>query len=782
MYKNYIKIAWRNLWKKKDYGLLNIFGLSIGITCTCIILLWVENELSYNTHFSKQDSVYYVPTNQKYDGEWRTFYEATPGPLAEVMKEEIPGIVHAARTKADNLLFQVGDKSLTKNGRYVDPDFLNIFDFTYVEGSEPASFLSTDVILISEKLAHQLFGENQSAINKIVTINNQSSFTVAGVFKDLPENVTYSYDWIAPFEIFAAANEWIQGYGANFADTFVELAPQANFEEINEKVKAILPAKTEDDETYAFLHPLKDWHLRSSFEGGKSVGGQITYVKLFSLIAIVILLVACINFMNLATARSEKRANEVGVRKVLGSSRSGLLSQFIIEAILSAFLAALISIVLLLLILPYFNMIIGKALTISFFDPLHIAVFVGITLICGLVAGWYPAFYLSSFRPVSVLKGTNKTSGSASLIRKGLVATQFVVSIVFIISTMIVYQQVQHVKSRNLGYEKDNLVRIPVNGDIIKNLNPIQQDMIASGSIENIATINSTILSGGNNTSGLKWQGGVDTEDVLVSVRFISSDFFDTAGMQLIEGRGFSNNPAQDSTNIIVTESFAKLMGSGSAIGKTVEEEYPVIGVVKDYLYDDMYGSSDPVIFFNDPSEARFLYAKAKSGATTDAALTAMESVLKKHNPAFPFEYEFVDDAYEAKFNNEKLIGNLSRVFALLAIAISCLGLFGLSAFTADQRRKEIGVRKVLGSSVSGIVTLLSKDFIKLVLLAFLIATPIAWLFMQNWLEGFAYRISINVWVFLVAGLAAVAIALLTISIQAFNAAIANPVKSLRTE
>ncbi|UWX54673.1 ABC transporter permease [Maribacter litopenaei] len=628
-------------------------------------------------------------------------FRSYPGSLAENLKNEIPGIVRAARTKSDNLLFQVGDDSFNKNGRYVDSDFLNMFDFHFVEGSKALDFHSTDIILVSENLAISLFGENQSALNKTVIINNNSTYTIVGVFKDLPKNVTYQYDWVAPFEIFALGNQWIDEYGANFADTFVELSPQANFDEVNRKVKALLPAKTEDDDTYAFLHPLKDWHLRSTFEGGKNVGGQIVYVKLFSLIALVILLVACINFMNLATARSEKRANEVGVRKVLGSSRKGLLSQFMTEALLASFIAATLSILLLLLLLPHFNMIIGKSLNIRFFDPTHWMVFLGISLVCGIVAGLYPAVYLSSFKPVSVLKGTNKISGGAKAIRKGLVAAQFVVSIVFIISTLIVFQQVQHVKSRNLGYDKDNVIRIPANGDIIKNLNPIEEDLLATGNIENIGVSNSTVLSGGNNTSGLSWQGGVDTEEVRVSIRQISTNFFDTMGMQLVEGRSFSNNPAQDSTNIIVTESFAKLMGSGSAIGKTVENDYPIIGVVKDYLYDDMYGSSDPVIFFNDPSEARYLYVKTKNGVSTERALSSVEGVLKRHNPAFPFEYEFVDDAYEAKFNNERLVGNLSKVFAMLAIAISCLGLFGLSAFTADQRRKEIGVRKVLGSSIS---------------------------------------------------------------------------------
>lgn len=782
MFKNNLKIAWRNLWKNKGYSLLNIFGLAIGITCAAIILLWVEDEVGYDKNFGKQDVVYYVPTNQQYDGEWRTFFQATPGPLAEALKEEVPGIVGAARTKGETLLFQVDDIAVNRNGRFADPDFLGMFSLSFVEGNMETVFNEVDAIVVSQETAQQLFGEDSSAIGKVVKINNEASYTISGVYEDLPNNVTYGFDWVAPFERFAKGKDWMKEYGANFSDTFVELSPEANFDVVNQRVKQILPEKTEEDETVAFLFPMKDWHLRSSFEGGKNIGGQITYVRLFSLIAIIILLIACINFMNLATARSEKRANEVGVRKVLGSGRKGLISQFMVEAVITAVLSAFVSVLLLKLLVPQFNLLIDKNLELSLSDPVHLLTLVGVTLVCGIIAGWYPAFYLSSFKPVEVLKGARRTKGSAAFIRKGLVAAQFVVSIVFIISTIIVYQQVQHVKGRDLGYNKENLVKIPVTGDMIKNYVPIEEDMKASGMIESIGLNNSDILSGGNNTSGLEWQGGVDTENVLVSVRNITSGFFNTTGMEIIEGRGFSENPAKDSTNIIVSESFAKLMGSGSAIGKTVEEDYPVIGVVKDYLYDDMYGSSDPVIFFNDPSEARFMYVKAKSGSATASALAAMEASLKKFNPAFPFEYEFVDDAYDAKFKSEKLIGSLSQIFALLAILISCLGLFGLSAFTADQRRKEIGVRKVLGSSITGIVALLSKDFMRLVLLAILIAIPIAWLLMQNWLEGYAYRISINAWAFVIAGAIAIIIALLTISFQALNAARVNPVKSLRSE
>ena len=782
MFKNYIKIAWRNLWKNKGYSALNIFGLAIGITCATLIFLWVEDELSFNSTFEKQDQVYYVPTNQQYEGEWRTFFQATPGPLAQVLKEEIPEIVGSARTMGDNLLFEVGENSISQYGRFADPDFLKMFSLSFVEGSLENAFKDYNAIIISKKAATDLYGENTAVIGKVLQVNDNTNYTITGVFDNLPINVTYGFEWVAPFERFAADKPWMSEYGANFSDTFVELTPEADFAVVNSKVEKILPAKTENEETYAFLHSMKDWHLRSNFEGGKKVDGQIMYIRLFSLIAFIILLIACINFMNLSTARSEKRANEVGVRKVLGSGKRGLISQFMAEAIITATLATIVSVILLFLIIPSFNILVAKQLTVQLFKPVHLFSLIGIALICGLVAGWYPAFYLSSFKPVQVLKGASRKQGSAPLIRKGLVSTQFIVSIVFIISTIIVYQQVQHVKGRDLGYDRSNLIKLPVNGDIIKNFKPIENDMLASGLIENIGLNNSEILSGGNNTSGLEWQGGTDTEDVLVSVRYVSPKFFDTAGMEIVEGRKFSDNAIADSTNVFVTESFAKLMGMGSAIGKTIENDYYVIGVVKDYLYGDMYGASDPVIFFNNNSDTRFLYVRAKSDIAIDKTLMAMETVLKKHNPAFPFEYEFVDDAFDARFKSEKLIGSLSQLFALLAIMISCLGLFGLSAFTAEQRKKEIGVRKVLGSSVSGVVGLLSKDFMQLVVVAIVIASPIAWFMMQNWLENYAYRIEINWMVFLFAGIIAVGIALLTVSFQAIKAASVNPIKSLRTE
>jgi putative ABC transport system permease protein len=783
MFKNYLKIAWRNLWKNKGYSALNIFGLAIGITCASLILLWVADELSFDTVFPKQETVYYLPTNQKYEGEWATYY-STPMLLARDLKQEIPEINRAVATSSRNLLFTEGENGINRNGMYADTDFFDIFSLQFIEGSKENAFTRPDAIVLTQKTAADLFGENVQVMNKTLRVNNTDNYHITGVVKDLPVNVSFGFNWLAPFERYSTGVEWMQEYGSNFTDTFVELAPGADFTEVNEKVKKMLPSKTENLDTYAFLHSIKDWHLRSHFEDGKIVGGQIFYVRMFLIIALIMLFIACINFMNLSTARSEKRAKEVGVRKVLGSNKNRLITQFMTEALLTAMLSAVISIILLLLLLPQFNIMVGKELAFRLWEPVHIGTMLGITFICGLLAGWYPAFFLSAFKPIEVINGMKSKKSGAVVLRKSLVVAQFVVSIIFIVSTIVVYQQIQHVKGRDIGYDKENLIKIPVNGDVVMNFNPIRNDMIASGLVENVALNNSNILSDGNNGSGFEWKGGTDTEDVLISFRHITPNFFETTGMQIIEGRGFGEDVARDSSNILISETFARMMGTESPVGKIVTRGQPltVIGVVKDYLYGDMYNTSGPVMYFHNPDYANFMYVKTKSNASGTTALAAMERVMKRHNPAFPFEYEFVNDAFNAKFKSEKLLSDLSKVFAFLAIMISCLGLFGLAAYTAEQRKKEIGVRKVLGSTVSGIVTLLSKEFMQLVLIALLLAGPLAWWAMNTWLEGFDYHIEINIWVFVIAGLAAICIALMTVSFQAVKAAIANPVKSLRAE
>ncbi|MFL0353091.1 ABC transporter permease [Xanthomarina sp. GH4-25] len=782
MILNYIKIAFRSLLKNKGYSFLNIFGLAIGITCASLIFLWVEDEMNFDT-FEKQDQVYYLPTNQSYDGEWRTFY-STPGPLAQAIKDEVPGVLRASRSMGEHLMFTVGDNAINRLGRYADADFLDIFSLKFIEGNATDAFKNPEAIVITQEIAELLYGTDTKVLGNVLKANNQDNYVITGVVENLPKNVSFPFNWVAPFERFGHDKEWTREYGSFFSDTFVELSPEANFETVDARIRQLIPEKSEESDSQAFLHSMNNWHLRSKFEDGKIVGGQITYVRLFTIIALIILLIACINFMNLSTARSEKRANEVGVRKAMGSGRSRLMMQFISESLIMAFIASFVSILFLLILLPQFNLLIDKNLTLGLTNPIHIMVILSITVLCGVFAGFYPAFYLSSFKPVEVLKGIKSTHGSASFIRKGLVVGQFTISTVFIIGTILVYQQIQHVKNRELGFEKDQLISMKVNGKMIEKFPVIKQDLINTGAVKDAALCNSDILSGGNNGSGLTWTGGTNTEDVLISFRYISSSFFNTTGVEIIEGRSFNENIEKDSTSVIITESFARLMGAGSAIGKqvTADEPYTVVGVAKDFQYGDMYTTSDPVLFLNYLNQARFFYIKTNSDVATNEALSKIEAVMKKYNPAFPFEYTFVDENFNAKFQSEQLVGKLSQIFALLAILISCLGLFGLAAYTAEQRSKEIGVRKVLGASVTGIVKLLSKDFLKLVGLSIIISIPIAWFVMRNWLQGFAYRIEINWWIFIIAGIMAILIALVTVSFQAVKAAIANPVKSLKTE
>lgn len=784
MLKNYFKIAFRTLLKNKGYSFLNIFGLAVGITCAALIFLWVEDELSFNTNFDKQDQVFYVPTNQKYDGIWRTFY-STPGPLAQDMKNEIPEIIRATRSNPQECLFTVGDNAIIRQGRFADADFLEIFNLTFIEGERANAFNNPEAIVLTQEVAEQLFGKGEKALNKVVRINDKDNYLVTGVIENLPENITFEFDWVAPFDRYQEGEDWMLEYGNNFSDTFVELSSEADFAVVDSKVRQFIQQKVENDETYAFLHSIKDWHLRSKFEGGKIIGGRITYIRLFIIVAFVILLIACINFMNLSTARSEKRANEVGVRKAMGSSRSRLIAQFISEAVILSSIATLVSLLLLAILLPQFNLIIDKNLTLGLTQPSHIIYLIAVALICGLLAGLYPAFYLSSFKPVEVLKGLKVTENSAVFIRKGLVIGQFTISIVFIITTILVYQQIQHAKNRELGIDKDQLLSMPIDYDFIPKFDLVQQELIRTGSVKNAALCNSRLLAGGNNGSGFRWKGGIDTEDILLSFRNVTEGFFDTTGMEIIAGRGFSTNVAADSSNVMISESLAKMMGDTDPIGNTIirgDNEMTVIGVVKDYVYGNMYEASDPVLFMHFPDYARNILIKTKDGVPVNKALSDIEAVMKKHNPAYPFEYTFVDEVFDAKFKNEQLVGELSQIFAILAILISCLGLFGLATYTAEKRRKEIGIRKVLGANVITIVKLLSKDFMKLVLISIIIAIPIAWFYMQNWLQDYSYRIDINWWVFIIAGLMAIVIAMLTVSFQAIRAAIANPAESLKTE
>jgi ABC-type antimicrobial peptide transport system permease subunit len=608
---------------------------------------------------------------------------------------------------------------------------------------------------------------------------------VTGVIKDLPDNSTLQFEWMAPFEIYAKGRDYLERWGAYAVNTYAELLPTANVNRINKQLYGFIERKQAGAIARPFLFSMNDWHLRANFEDGQQTGGAIVYVRMFGVIAWIILLIACINFMNLATARSEKRAREVGVRKVMGAGREILTLQFIAEAICMALLAVLIGVVMIALLLPAFNALVEKQLTLGLGQPLHILSLLAIALLCGLVAGSYPSLYLSSFNAVAVLKGFKARAGGAAFTRKGLVVFQFTISIVLIVSTIIIYQQIQHVKQRDLGYIKEHLIHTDLLGDMQKKFPSIKQDLLNTGVVENVALSSNEMLYVSDNSSNYSWQGKDPNSDILISMRMVSPEFLATWGMHIIEGRDFHTNAVTDSANVIITASLEKLMGKGSAIGKTIQggdQTYHVTGVIKDFVYGDMYGKSDPVIFFCAPEQAKKMVIRMKAGVHPEAALEKITGVMKQDNPVYPFVYRFVDDQFNAFFKSEMLVGKLSRVFALLAIIISCLGLFGLAAYTAERRVKEIGIRKVLGASVSSITRLLSKDFLQLILLSAIIAFPLAWWAMHSWLQHYAYRISINGWVFVAAGITALVIALTTISFQAVKAAMANPVKSLKTE
>lgn len=790
MIKNYFKTAFRNLWKSKTYGFLNIFGLAVGITCAGFIFLWVEDELNYDHNNSKRNQLYQVLENQAYEGKTYTF-GATPGLLAAAMKEELPGIKNSGRiTWQQYTLFSLDDKAIYEEGFYADSSIFSMFTLPFVQGKRENAFRQLHSVVITQKMAKKFFGDDKNIVGKALKIDNKEDYLVTGVVKDVPENSSLQFDWLAPFQVYLDRNSWLQQWGNNGIQTFAELEKQSDPVTINKKLSGFIKSKDSSAVATPFLFSMNDWRLRGKFEEGKQVGGRIQYVRMFSIIAWIILLIGCINFMNLATARSEKRAREVGVRKVLGAGKRNLMSQFLGEAVIMSFLSVALAIVMMYLILPFFNTVVEKHLTIDLASPVHIFSLSAIGLVCGLVAGSYPATYLSSFNPIRVFKGLTIKGSAPALIRKGLVILQFTISIVLIIGTIIIYQQIQHIKNRDLGFNRNNLIQTGLRGDMAKKFKIIKQDLLQTGYVDNTALSSLNQLYMGSSSSDFRWAGKDPSKKILVTQDYVSPEYFSTIGIKIKQGREFYPVAAHDSLSVIVNETLANMIGK-DPVGKILFRDtsatgtvpYTIVGVAKDFVYDDMYGKADPLVFMCYPEDVfGYMYIRVNPGIDVEKGMTTIEKIMKRDVPAYPFNYIFVDDEFNKLFKTEMLIGKLSRVFAMLAIIISCLGLFGLAAYTAERRTKEIGIRKVLGASVPGITGLLSKDFLRLVFISAVIAFPLSWWFMHKWLQNYSYRISINGWVFVIAGLLALLIALITISFQSIRAAVANPVKSLRTE
>ncbi|GAA3990623.1 ABC transporter permease [Mucilaginibacter dorajii] len=802
MIKNYIKVLLRQIINQKAYAAINIGGLAIGMACAGLIFLWVGNELTYDHSHKQRENLYSIQVNQTTAGNTFTM-ASTPRLMAAAIKSEIPGIVNTCRIsdQDERSLFTIGDNGIYASGKYADPALFSMFTLPFVEGNANTVFSNTYSVVLTEKAAIKFFGHTTNIVGKTVKMNNQHDYVVTGVLKDLPENSSLQFEWLAPYQAnlrqeqitYGPHEETWDSYGPF---TYVQLAPSASLPSVNKQLAAFIHQRDPKQTAAAFLFPMRDWHLYSEFANGKQTGGgRISQVRMLTGIAWIILLVACINFMNLSTARSEKRAKEIGVRKVLGSGRKKLIFQFIAESLILSFIAALCALFLMALALPAFNNLVQENLVLGLTEPMHWIALLLIVMICGFVAGSYPALYLSSFDPLKVLKGLRLKTGNAALIRQGLVVVQFAISVIFIISTYVVYLQLQHVKNRNLGFNKDNLLEIDMQHTFARDFQVVKSELLKSGAVANVAMADHTTIDGGNTRDDLMWPGKPADSKIAVSRRNISAEFISTSGMRLLSGKDFNSNVTADNVNVVISASFAKLIGKDSPVGQIIRmpdnnnqaviKNYTVIGVVADYIYGNMYGKPMPVIFFCQPPsafDANLLYVRIKEGRNSQQTLADIGAAIRKINPAYPFQYKFVDDQFNAMFVGEMLTSKLSGVFAILAILISCLGLFSLAAYTAERRLKEIGIRKVLGASVTGIVGMLSTGLMQLVAISCVIAFPIAWWIMHGWLQGYEYRISVDWWIFALAGLSATLIALATISFQAVKAAIANPVKSLRSE
>ena len=795
MLKNYLITAWRNLRKNKGHSLINISGLAIGMMVAMLIGLWIWDELTFDTYGPNYRRVAQVMQTQNFNGAMHTG-KPIPVPLGAELRKTYGGDFKRVVLSSwcDNHILTVGETKLSQGGNFMEPGAVDVLGLQMIEGTKEA-LSRPNSILLSQSLAKSLFG-NADAINKTVRLDNQDNFSVAGIFADLPHNSTFFQNqmvFIAPWTYYAnniLGNRVFTDWGDNSWQIFVELADNAEMAAVSRKIKyAKLNAMGKDGSNAKpelFLHPMSKWHLYSKFKDGAIDGGRIQYVWLFGTIGLFVLLLACINFMNLSTARSEKRAKEVGIRKTVGSLRSQLIGQFFCESILVAALAFALSLLLAWLLLPFFNTVAAKQLSIPWHQPFFWAAGAAFVLLTGLIAGSYPALYLSSFRPIKVLKGSFKAGRLAAVPRQVLVVLQFSVSVILIIGTIVVFRQIEYAKDRPVGYDRAGLVIMRMATDELhKHAGAFRDDLLRSDMVAEIAESNSPTNQINHNTPGVSWEGKDPTINVDLGNIGVTSGYGKTVGWQFVAGRDFSAQLKTDSNALVLNEAAAQFMGFKDPIGKTVrlwDRDRRVIGVIKDMVLESPFEPVKPIIYWLGDGVYDYMNIRITPDVSTHEAIATIGSIFKKYVPSVPFEYRFADDAYAIKFADEERVGKLAGVFALLAISISCLGLFGMASFMAEQRIKEIGVRKVLGASVVNLWGLLSKDFLLLVLIALVIALPLAGYFMHGWLQHYTYRTGLAWWIFVAAGAGAIGITLLTVSYQSIKAAMTNPVKSLRSE
>ncbi|MEJ7643416.1 MAG: ABC transporter permease [Chryseolinea sp.] len=792
MYKSYFKIGWRNMVKDKGYSIINIGGLALGIAVAMMIALWVHHELSFNKHNEHYERVAAVMQHNTIDGNIET-WNSQSFQLGDELRNNYGSNFTRVVMSSFPVSSILSDEKTTisAEGSFMEAEAPELLSLKMLRGTRKALHDPTS-ILLSESASKSLFG-NEDPVGKILKIDNGIDVKVTAVYQDLPDNSSFQngLSFIAPLEILVKRGGTNLTWGGNFLQVFVQVADNVRMDEVSAAIKDIkiknLDKREAGFKSQLFLLPMSQWHLHSTFKNGINTGGQIDLVWQLGSIGAFVLLLACINFMNLSTARAQKRAKEVGVRKVVGSARSQLVGQFFSESLLVVSLAFMFAILLVQLGLPSFNEISEKRIIIVWLDPLLWLVMISFIFLISIVAGSYPALYLSAFKPIKVLKGSFSRADNSALLRKVLVIVQFAVTVTLIIGTTIVYQQIQFVKNRPIGYDLSGLIAIPIKTKEVKNnSDALTTHLLAEGIASNVATSETTITNLWWSDTGYQWNNKDPNLQDNIYRGAVSYEFGRTVGWKIKEGRDFSRDFLSDSSAMILNEAAVRYMGFDHPIGETIkryDRSYTVIGVVQDMLTQSVYGSNKQTVFLLDPfDQANFINVRISPQMPMSKAIEKISNAFVKINPATPFEYTFADDEFAEKVSSEERIGKLAAIFAVLAILISCLGLFGLASFVAEQRIKEIGVRKVLGASVFNVWKMLSNDFLGLVGVAILIASPVAYYLMAAWLLNYDYHMEMSWWTFVVAGLIAMLITLSTVSYQAIKAARANPVKSLRTE
>jgi len=790
MIKNYLKIAVRNLMKNKGYSAINIGGLAIGMAVAILIGLWIYDELSFNKYHKNYERMALIMQNVSFDVEKAT-YDVTPIPLSEELRSKYPDFEAVALSKNQGFILASGEQKFSKSGSSVEPDFVNMMSVKMLEGSRDG-LKDVNSIMLSESLANAFFG-SENALNKIIKVDNKLNVRVTGVYEDFPNNSSFKeVFFLTPWDFAVAKDEWIkssvQEWDNNSFQIYGQLKPGADFGKVSAKIKDIR-MKRDNPPGYKpefFLQPMSKWHLYGDFKNGVNIGGLIRFVWLFSIIGVFVLLLACINFMNLSTARSEKRAREVGIRKAIGSFRGQLISQFFMESFLVVFIAFVLSLALAAIFLPFFNDVSEKKMSILWSNPWFWAMGIVFSLVTGIISGSYPALYLSSFQPLKVLKGAISVGRFAAIPRKVLVVMQFTVSVTLIIGTIIVFRQIQHAKNRPIGYSRDGLIEIKKNTpELYGHYEALRNDLKNTGAVTEMSESSGAITVQDGGTTDISWEGKSPDAHPLVMSNSVSHEYGKTIGWDVKEGRDFSRSFSTDTSAMILNESAVKLMGFKKPLDSFVKasgKKYKVVGVIKDMIKENPFSPANPSFFICNYRNLITINIRLSPNLSANEALGKVEKVFRKYSPGSPFTYNFVDEEFVRKFGTEERIGKLAMFFTVLAVFISCLGLFGLASFVAEQRTKEIGIRKVLGASVANLWKMLSRDFVFLVIISCLISSPVAWYFMSDWLKNYQYHTEMSWWIFAATAAGALTITLLTVSYQAIRAALIDPVKSLRTE